>query len=79
MARNAKSDRSLGWVLLFLGLAAILCVLQIWNALSITHVVQSAETAAVQTSQEQLDHEKVRQELIGKRIENESRGPCRSA
>ena len=75
MADLARSKKSLRWVLLFLGLAAILAGLQVWNAVSVYELVRSAETAAgPATPKEQLEREKARQELIGKQIENESKG-----
>jgi glycosyltransferase involved in cell wall biosynthesis/uncharacterized protein YjbI with pentapeptide repeats len=49
--------------------------LQVWNAISISAVVKSAENAAGKpVAEDELKREKLRQELIGKRIENDSKG-----
>jgi hypothetical protein len=75
MAKLDRSEKSLRWVLLFLVLAAILAGLQVWNAVSIYQVVRNAETAAGPAMpKDKLEQEKARQELIGKEIENESKG-----
>jgi len=75
MASLARSEKSLRWVLLFLILAAILAGLQVWNAVSVYQLVRNAETAAGPAMpKDQLEQEKVRQEVIGRQIENESKG-----
>lgn len=75
MAKPERAEKLLLWVLLFCVLAAILTGLQLWNAFSISHVVQNAETAAGPlTPKDKLDQEKTRQEVISKQIENESKG-----
>ncbi|HTR16725.1 MAG TPA: glycosyltransferase [Acetobacteraceae bacterium] len=75
MAKLARSEKSLRWVLLFLALAAILAGLQVWNAVSISQLVRNAEIAASPTTpKDQLERETARQELINKRIENDTKG-----
>ena len=75
MTMPARAERSLHWVLVFLALASILAGLQIWNAISISEVVRSAETAAGPTTpKDELEREKARQEAISKQIENQSKG-----
>ncbi len=75
MADAARPVRLLRWVLLFLALAAVLAGLQVWNAISIGEVVRSAETAVgADTQADELQRRKLRQELIGKQVENLSKG-----
>ncbi len=75
MTKLASSEKSLYLVVLFLILASLLAGLQVWNAYSLRAVVRSAETAAdPATPKDRLDSEKARQELIGKQIENDSKG-----
>ncbi len=74
MTKPDRPERSLSLVVLFLVVAAILAGLQAWNAYSLSTVVEKAESSAAKTLQkDQLDHEKTRQELIGKHIENQSK------
>lgn len=75
MASEPRSAKSLRWILLFLALAAVLAGLQVWNAMSFSAVVSNASTTAGKTTlKDELEREKMRQELIGKRIENDAKG-----
>lgn len=75
MTSPRRSKRSLLWFLVFMALAVALAGLQVWNAVSISRVVETATTSvAPETPKTQLDREKTRQELIGKQIENEAKG-----
>lgn len=75
MANRTRPETTLRWALVVLALALVLAGLQVWNALSVYEVVKTAQRAVAPTaSDEQLKREKDRQELIGKQIENESKG-----
>jgi glycosyltransferase involved in cell wall biosynthesis len=73
--KSVASKKSLRWVLLFVTLAVILAGLQVWNAFSIRAVVTNAETMANPAApKDQLEREKTREELVGKQIENGTKG-----
>ncbi|MEJ0044857.1 MAG: hypothetical protein WDN04_00900 [Rhodospirillales bacterium] len=75
MPTPPRSEKTLHWVVLFLALAAVLALLQAWNAYSMRAIVQTAEMAADPTApKDQLERARARQELIGKQIENDSKG-----
>ncbi|SIO30474.1 Glycosyltransferase involved in cell wall bisynthesis [Rhodovulum sp. ES.010] len=75
MKPAARSDTSLRWVIVFLALAVLLAGLQVWNALSIKGLVETAITATDPSAPvADLEREKTRQELIGQQIDNDSRG-----
>jgi glycosyltransferase involved in cell wall biosynthesis len=75
MAKPVRSWKTLRWAALFLALALLLAGLQVWNAYSIRAVVQSAETTvAAGATKDALERENTRQTLIGKQIENDSKG-----
>lgn len=74
MTTETRSAKSFRWIMLFLVLAAVLAGLQVWNAISISAVVTRATTNAGPTAQrDELEREKLRQDLIGKRIENDAK------
>ena len=59
---------------MFLSVALILISLQVWSAISARNVVIDARRAAVMDHKDDIDLEKARQELIGRRIDNDSKG-----
>jgi hypothetical protein len=69
------SDRWRTLTALFLVVAALLVGLQVWSALSTRDIViNDAKLAAALGAKDDVEREKLRQELIGKRIENDTRG-----
>jgi glycosyltransferase involved in cell wall biosynthesis len=68
------SDRWRTLTVLFLVVAALLVGLQIWSALITRDIVSDAKLAAVLGAKDDFEREKLRQEFISRRIENESKG-----
>ena len=69
-----KGNRWHFLVLIFLVVALVLTVLQVWSAVSTQRIVLEAIEQAATKSETELGAEKTRQELIGQRIANDSRG-----
>jgi glycosyltransferase involved in cell wall biosynthesis len=72
MPRGSQSWQYL--VYFFLAVAVVLIGLQIWSAVSTSYLVSDAKQAVAAGQKEDLEREKARQELIGRRIENETKG-----
>jgi glycosyltransferase involved in cell wall biosynthesis/uncharacterized protein YjbI with pentapeptide repeats len=68
------ADWSLRLIYIFLGFAIALILLQIWSVVETDRLVARAQIAAQQVSDDKVDREKTRQELIGRRVENDSKG-----
>lgn len=74
MAMLGRGNRWHFLVLIFLVVALVLTVLQVWSAVSTQRIVLEAIEQAATKSDTELGTEKARQELIGQRIANDSRG-----
>ena len=74
VAQQRASDRWRALTAAFVLVAALLIGLQVWSALSTRDIVADAKLAAVLDAKDDVEREKLRQELIGRRIDNESRG-----
>jgi hypothetical protein len=61
-------------VYFFLLVAVILIGLQIWSAFSTSGIVSAAKQAVATGQEDDIEHERAREELIGRRIENEAKG-----
>ncbi len=75
MGRSSRDDRTVRWILVFLGVVVALAVLQIWNAVHLSNLVDDALVATDSAATaDELEREKTRQELIGQQVENVTRG-----
>lgn len=74
MAMFGRGNRWRFLVLIFLVVALVLTVLQVWSAVSTQRIVLEAIEQTASKSSTELGTEKTRQELIGQRIANDSRG-----
>src|SRR6266478_5222657 len=74
MSKPQNPQRWQHLIYAFLLLSLLLIGLQIWSAYTTSVIVGEAQHTAINASKDEVDRENARQELIGRRIENESKG-----